>query len=369
MDTTTYHSLQHSHKFTIALILFGSILVKLAFIWYLGGRAYRDVFSAINFGYRLHQDILAIHTEVINSKTFLGPVLWFHLYQSFGMIGLKLFNIFVFVLLFFTELALGKGRYGESTIVFALLLFAFYVGTNRNVVAGEPDDNIAALCFSLGMLVYLSTGRLFSSSLLMGVGFLFKFSVAIFCFGFAFYLLSKVRLRDLCLAGLGMSLPFLLINGIDGFASMRALLMSVGKQHGYSDWKEVGLKMVSTGMIFSVLASAWIWLKRRSDTDTLFFMVSSAYFVYVLVNRDAFAASFVMMQCLMFSGFLIAEMALMPQLLRNDKWRARALMVLCSIYIAITSAITYQHLYRDTVPLTLIETQPQIERMFWHRNL
>ena len=106
----------------MALILFGSILVKLAFIWYLDGRAYRDVFRAINFGYRLHQDIFSIHTEIINSKTFLGPILWFHLYQSFGMLGLKLLNIFVFVLLFFTQYALGKGRYGTSSIVFALFL-------------------------------------------------------------------------------------------------------------------------------------------------------------------------------------------------------------------------------------------------------
>ena len=332
----------------IALILFASILLKLAFIWYLDGRAYPDVFRAINFGYRLHQDIFSIHTEIINSKTFLGPILWFHLYQSFGMLGLNLLNIFVFVLLFFTQYALGKGRYGTSTIVFALFIFAFYVGTNRNVVAGEPDDNIAALCFSLGLLVYLNTGRLFSSSFLMGVGFLFKFWVAVFCVGFAFYLLSKVRLRDLCLAGLGMSLPFLLINGIDGFASMRALLKSVGIQHRYSDWGEVGFKMLSTGMTFSVLASAWMWLKRRSDPNTLFFLVSSAYFVYVLVNRDAFAASFVMMQCLMFSSFLIAELALTAQSLRNDRWRAGALMVSCAIYLVITSAITYQHLYRDT---------------------
>jgi hypothetical protein len=86
------------------------------------------------------------------------------------------------------------------------------------------------------------------------------------------------------------------------------------------------------------------------------------------VNRDAFAATFVMMQCLMFSSFLIAELALTPQFLRNE-WRAGTLTVSCAIYLVMTSAITYQHLYRDTVPLALVKTQPEIERMFWHRKL
>ncbi len=165
-----------------------------------------------------------------------------------------------------------------------------------------------------------------------------------------------------------MSLPFLLINGIDGFASMRALLKSVGIQHRYSDWEEVGFKMLSTGMTFSVLASAWMWLKRRNDPNTLFFLVSSTYFVYVVLIRDAFAASFVMMQCLMFSSFLMAELALTAQSLRNHRWRAGALMLSCAIYVVITSAITYQHLYRDTAAdprRNSVEERKDV----WHQRL
>jgi hypothetical protein len=166
-----------------------------------------------------------------------------------------------------------------------------------------------------------------------------------------------------------MLMPFVLINFVDGFESTRSLWISLNVQKGLTPWRKVGFKMLSTGMIFSFIASGWIWLKRGTDSDCLFFLVPAVYFVYVLVNRDAFASSFVMMQCLMFSSFLIAELALMPQLQRNDRRQAGALTLLCSIYIAITSVITYQHLYRDTVPLTLVETQPEIERMFWHRKL
>lgn len=353
----------------IGAILLGSIAVKLVFIWYLDGRAYYDVAKAVNFGYLVHQETFSIYTDIVNSKTFLGPILWFYVYQAAGLTGLKIFNLLIFISLFFTAYALGKGRYGDSTIVLALFLFAFYAGTNRNIAAGEPDDNIAALFFGLGALVYLNTARPFPSALLMGLAFLFKFWAVIFCAGFGLYLLSTGRWREVWLAGVGMLLPFLLINFFDGFQSLRSLWISLNVQKDITPWREVGLKMLSTGMIFSLLGSAWTWLKCRSDVNTLFFLPTATYFVYVLAVRDAFAASFVMMLCLMFSSFLIAELFCTQTVLRNRRLRRAAMVVSSCLYIAITSAITYRHLYRDTVPVALIESRQEIDKMFWHRHL
>lgn len=362
LDAGEVNNAKSAATSAIGLILFGSVILKLVFIWYLEGRAYGDVEKALNFGYLVHEKTLSIDTDIINSKTFLGPVLWFYLYQLSGMLGLKLFNVVVFVLLFLTQYALGKGRYSRATIVLALFFCAFYVGTNRNIVAGEPDDNVSALLFSLGVLVYLGTGRIFRSSLLMGVAFLFKFWAAVFCVGFVVYLLSKRRFGDLWPAGVGMAAPFLLINLVDGFESTRALWVSLNVQEGFSSWSDIAVKMLSTGMLFCGLLSAWAWLRRRNDVNSLFFAISAIYFIYVLLNRDAWAITFVMMQCLIFSSFLISQL-----LLDIGRLGTRRIVVLCSAYLVLTSAITYQNLYRDTKEIVLV-ADPANAIWNYHRN-
>lgn len=346
---------------TIVLILLAALLIKLVLIWHLEGRVYQDVVRVLNFGYALDQQILSIHTDCIRNKTFLGPLLWFSLYQRFDILGLKLFNLLIFVLLFLTQYGLGKRRYSGSTIVIALFLFAFYVGTNRNVVAGEPDDNLAALCFSLGILVYVNTRRTLYASLLMGVGFLFKFWVAVFFVGFVLYLFARKRWRDFLPVGVGMLLPFLLINYVDGFQSLRGLLTSVGIQQGFSDWESVGYKLLSTGLAPSVLISAYVWLKNRNEQNTLFFLVSSSYFPYVLIQRDAYAASFVMMLCLVFSSFLLAEFLLHTCDTRRCSLTLGAIL---AIYLVLASAITYHNLYRDAEPFVVITDQAEFRKIF-----
>ena len=353
-DSRDAYEARRTLTLAIAAILFASILVKLGFIWYLDDRAYYDVLKALNYGCLVHKKIFSIHTDLINSKTFLGPVLWFPLYQSLGMLGLKLFNLLVFVLLFCTQYALGKGRYSARAIIIALFLVAFYVGTNRNVAAGEPDDNIAALLFSLGVLTYLNTKRPFVSSLLMGVGFLFKFWVAIFCVGFVVALRMTKRWRELWPAGVGMALPFLLINCIDGFASLHSLLMSEARQRGgHAAWSKVGFKMLSSGMIIAAVISAWTWLKQRNEHTTLFFFIPVAYVPYVLITKDPYAASFVMMLCLVFFSFLIAEFLLHAYDRWVTYWCSSVLIIFFASYLLLTSGITYLHLYRDTKPILL----------------
>lgn len=345
----------------LALILLAALLIKLVLIWHLEGRVYQDVVRALNFGYALDQQIFSVHTDCIRNKTFLGPLLWFSLYQRFGILGLKLFNLLIFVLLFLTQYSLGRGRYSRRTTVIALFLFAFYVGTNRNVVAGEPDDNLAALCFSLGILAYVNTKRALSSSVLMGVGLLFKFWVAVFFVGFVLYLFAWKRWRDFLPAGVGMLLPFFVINCVDGFQSIHGLLTSVGIQQGFSDWESVGYKMLSTGLAPSVLISAYMWLRNRDEQNTLFFLVSSAYFPYVLIQRDAYAASFVMMLCLVFSSFLLAEFLLRARAARG---RGSILGATLATYLVLTSAITYHNLYRDAEPFVMITDQAELKRIF-----
>jgi hypothetical protein len=341
----------------LAALFLGAVLIKLAFMWHLEGRVYPDVTRAINFGYALDRQILSIHTDFIRNKTFLGPSLWFHVHQSLGLTGVMLFNLLAFGLLFLTQYRLGRTRYEERSIVVALLLFAFYVGTNRNVAAGEPDDNLAALCFSLGILVYLDAKKPAYASLLMGLGFLFKFWVAVFLAGFGVYLLTRKRWRELLTVAAGSVVPFLVINGADGFESLRGLLASQDMQQGYSSWGSVGFKMLSTGLAPSVLIAAYVWLHDRSEQNTLFFFVSSAYAAYAVVQRDAFAASYVMMLCLMFSSFLIAEFM-------SRRLGARGLAAACALYIVLSSAITYHNLYEDTRPVVLRTNESAIRRMF-----
>src|SRR5439155_3821052 len=114
------------------------------------------------------------------------------------------------------------------------------------------------------------------------------------------------------------------------------LLMSAAKQEGYSDWQEVAFKMVSTGLIFSVLISAYMWFKQKNCWNTLFFFISGTYFVYVLLARDAFSASFVMMQCLVFSSFLIADFLLSGGYLSGSGVRKFVLFAFCVLYLLST---------------------------------
>jgi hypothetical protein len=330
----------------LAWLLAISILLKLVFILYLGDRAYHDAFRAVHFGYLLDQGRLSIQHDTIVNKTFLGPMLWYAAYQRTGMAGLKLFNLLAFVVLLWLQYSLGRGRFGDRTVSLALVLFAFYIGTNRNVIAGEPDDMQAAVLFTGGVLVYLNTSRAFPAALLMGVGFLFKYSTAIFCIGFAFYLLTRKRWKDLGLAVLGMLLPFVALNAVDGMRSWQGLLKSLSEKMGHWPWPAVVRKMLSTGLLVSVALSFPAWWRSRDALRGLFFFVPTAFFLYVLFTRHAFPATFVMMQCLLFSSFLIAEFVL--------GWRrgvfGRRLLAIALLFAVLTSAETYLKVPRETIP-------------------
>ena len=335
----------------IAMILAGSIAIKLVLILHLGGNFHGDVVRAVNFGYGVHEGVLSIRTHFDNTKTWVGPVLWSQLFDLTGPYGLKLFNMVAFVAVFGVQYLAGRRLYDRATLLLALFLFAFYVGAHRNVMAGEPDDMAAALLFAAGLVVFLRRDGVVGASILIGLGFLFKFWVVIFFGGFALFLLWEKRWRELALAAASFLVPYLIVNLVDGFASLAALIWSVGMQSGFDSWSHIGWRLLSTGLLPAVLVSAWAVLRDPSRTNRLFLLVPSAYFAYVLVMRDAHAASAVMMLCMVYFGFLIAEFLLRHPYLGNQRLRRRFLVSVLAAHVVISAWLAYYDAERVTYPL------------------
>jgi len=336
----------------IILTLCGALFLKILLICLFMDMVYPDVRTALNFGEKiLTNKGMFGKGDVINSKTFIGPILWFSVYKIAGVMGLKIVNVLCFVFLFITQYFIGRKFYSYNTLVTASYLFAFYVGTNLNVVAGEQDDLVAPLFFTIGILLYLDKKNIVLCGVLMGVGFLFKFSAAIFCLGFEIYLLMNRRWKRFLLAGVGMILPFLCFNLIDGFNTLNALVLSIEIQKDYSPWGQIVFKLFSTGMLFAFLASLWTLLKEKKDHTSLFFVLFAVYLAYVLVMRDAFAASYVMMQCLIFASFLIAEFLLKNESLIQVISRKAVVYGTLIFYFLITTWITVHNLFCDTLEL------------------
>lgn len=359
----------HDSGAVLWAIALGSLAVKLGFIAYLDGRAYTDVLRALDYGYLVRLGVYRVDAQVINSKTFVGPLLWFALFDRFGFRSLLAFNLLAFVGMLLVQLRLGRGRFAPRTRTIALLLFAFYVGTNRSIVAGEADDNLATLLLGAGILLYLERKLVLAAAALLGIAFLFKFWIAIFALGFLAFLALRAGRSAVLLALLGLAIPFGLMNLADGFASLHTLFVSLRIQSGYSSWGEVGVKLLTTGMLPAVALSAWAWHEDRGDVATLLFFVSAAYLPYVFVQRDAFAATTVMMPCLLFSAFLIAEWLVrhVPSVvgaIRPGFGVAGGL-----TYVLATVAVTYVNLYRDTRPVVLVRNAAETRIMFRYNPL
>jgi hypothetical protein len=344
-------------RFDVTILLVSALLLKLFFIFTFKLNVYPDVIRAIEAGrtYFMNKEVF-----FINNKIFLGPLLWFFTYHHFGIWGLKIVNLASFILMFIVQYLIGRKKYSHPTTLIALFLFSFYVGTNLNIIAGEQDDNLATLLFSLGILFYLYRGGTFFPSLLMGIGFLFKFSTGIFYLGFALYLLVKRDWKGFLLSGIGMLLPFLYINFIDHFYSAHILLKSLGFQAGYSTWEDVYFKLFSTGMLFSFLISLWVFLNEKKDHNLLFFLLSSIYLLYVVVNRDVAAASFVMMQSIFFSSFLIGEFLIKNEYFGKGVLRRIIIGIVLLIYFFITLLITQYNLNNCTIKIYIFSPKPRV---------
>lgn len=335
----------------VAAILLFSVLFKLGLIIHLDGRVYPDVVRSINFGLGVESGVISINTHVDNTKSFLGPMLSASLYHAGGIGAIKLYNMAVYICLFLTMHLIGRGRFDESVVYIALLLFAFYPGGHRNVSAGEIEDNTASILFAIAILFYIREHRVWIPSLLVGLAFLFKFWIAIFAGAVCFFLVTERKWGQLLVAGAVASLPILAISSVDDFATFSGLLMTVERQRGFTDWPLVGFRLLSTGLLVTVIVSAWTFRQKRDENTRLFFFMVAFYLGYIIIFRDAWAVTFVMMLCLVFAGFLIAYFLTRSRLIGSAKTNGRTRLVLVLIaYVLAGSAIAYHNLYKDTVP-------------------
>ena len=206
----------------------------------------------------------------------------------------------------------------------ALFLMAFYTGTLRNVAAGEPDDMAASLLFAVGVLVWLDRRSAAAAGLVMGCAFLFKFWALIFFGGFALFLLVRRDWWSAGAASAAFALPFLCLSLVDAGASLAGFLMTARRVRGQSTWPLVGLRLVVTGILPAFLAAGWVALRRPSFENVLAFTaVPAPYLLHILVMQDAHAVTFVMMLCLVFWSFPIAELLLGWQALAGRPWLRR----------------------------------------------
>ena len=341
-------------KHSVLSVLLFSLAFKLVLIFFIGDHVYYDVNMALSYGREYFENSgIPGATFLPAVKTYLGPVLWYQTYERAGLYGLKAINIAAFVLLFAVQYLIGRKLYKPGTVVAALFIFSFYVGTNLNVAAGEQDDMMAALFFSLGILLYVYRWNAILCALVMSCALLFKFTTGIYVTGFFAYLLVTRRWRDMLLTLAGFIIPFLCLGLLDGFSSVSGFLSgsNAGRHFFNTPWRVVLFKLFSTGMIFSVCISAWTVTRERSDRNILFFCLSSVYFFYVLIARNAYTAGFIMMQSVLFSSFLIAECLLADEYPGKIKQRKVIATAVLTLYLLITSGITIYNLTVDTLPV------------------
>ena len=331
--------------YAAATVLIASVVVQLLLILHLGHHVYGDVIRDVNFGAGVQEGVISIRTHVNNTKTFLGPMVWHRLADVGGVFALKFFNLAAFVTLFTVQGAIGRRLYTQRVTLVALLLFAFYTGTLRNVAAGEPDDMLASLGFATAILVWLDTRSSVLAGLVMGCAFLFKFWILIFFGGFVVFLLVQRDWKAGIAAGAAFVLPLLCINLVDGGASMGALLGTVRRQESFSSWPLIGWRLTITGLLAGSLVAGWAALRRPAFRNTLTFLLPAPYILYVVAMRDAHAVSFVMMLCLVFWSFPIAELFLSASPLVD---RRRLQQMILAAYLIGATGNAYLHLYRDT---------------------
>lgn len=341
-------------RLAIYILLF-AVAFKLAFILYSGDLVYFDVNTALSHGRTYFEkpepgNALAILPGV---KTYLGPIAWYQVYSHIGVYGLKAFNLAAFILLFALQYAIGRKYFPPRVTAAALFIFAFYTWTNLNVAAGEQDDMMSALFFTLGVVLYIYGRGAFLAALVMSAGVLFKYTAGIYALGFIIYLIYTRNMRQVLMALAGLILPFLCLNVLTGFSSLEALLSSsnLKRQLFNTPVKTVIFKFFSTGMFLFLPLAAWAVWRNRSRPNLLLFSLSSVYIVFVVLTRNAYSSGFHMMQSVLFSSFLIAQVFLMNPFPGGVKARRLFGAAAVALYILITTAVTLKNLESDTRPV------------------
>lgn len=335
-------------------ILLLALVFKLAFILFSGERVYYDVNLSITHGKAIF-DKPGKQVKLIlpGVKTYVGSIAWYKLYEYFGVYGLKAYNLAAFALLFGLQYAIGHRYFPNRVTAAALFIFAFYVGTNLNVAAGEQDDMTATLFFTLGVTLYAYGRGAFLAALVMSAGVLFKYTAGIYAMGFIAYLIYTRDKRRLLLALAGLTLPFLCLNLATGFSSLGALLKIANLKRNLFDSlpSEVLYKFFSTGMFLFFLLSAWAVFRNRSRPNVLLFCLSSVYIVFAVAAFSAYSSGFHMMQSVLFSSFLVSQVLFMETYPGGVKPGRLFRVSFLVLYLLVTTAITLRNLSRDTIPV------------------
>lgn len=339
-------SASHRSCWIAAAVILAALALQVALMVHIGERAYGDVIKALHFGSRLESGDYRISENRIHTKTFVGPVITWAIFRAGGLNALHAANIAAFLGIALLAMRLWRG-YAWDTRLLALLLLAFYVGTIRSIVAGELDDQIATLLLAAGVLLILARPSVLPGALLIGVGFLFKFWVAIFGVAVAAWLVHQRRLRELPIAIAGMGAPFLALVPLDGGNSFRWLLASPGIHGGFSTWSAVLVKVFTTALLPSAVVATLEWRHRRGREDTLFLLLGLIYLAYVFAARDSHAASTMMMTCLVFWAPLLASWILgrLRQVLPRHSLAAAV--AFAALYVATCTTVGGFHLKRD----------------------
>lgn len=336
-------------------ILLLAVAFKLAFILYSGERVYFDVNLALKYGATFFENFERGESMAVLSgvKTPIGPMAWYQVYSHLGVYGLKAFNLAVFVLLFALQYALGRKYFPPLVTAAALFIFSFYTWTNLTVAAGEQDDMASVLFFTAGVVLYVYGRGVFLAALVMSAGLLLKYTAGIYILGFIIYLIYTRDMRQLLMALAGLSLPFLCFNVLTGFSNADALLRISNFERHFLDspFELVVLKFFSTGMFLFLPLSAWAVWRNRSRLNVLLFCLSSVYFVFFLATWSAYSSGFHMVQSVLFSSFLVAQVFLtdtLPGGLRPGRLFRLSAVVL---YILATTAVTINNISLDTRPV------------------
>lgn len=339
-------------------ILLLALAFKLAFILYSGERVYYDVNLALTHGKAFFEKPGSQAGLILPGvKTYVGSLAWYRLYELFGVYGLKAYNLAAFALLFALQYAIGRKYFPPRVTAAALFIFSFYAGTNLNVAAGEQDDMTAAIFFTLGVTLYACGRGAFLAALVMSAGVLFKYTAGIYALGFIAYLIYTRDMRQVFLALAGLTLPFLCLNLVTGFSSMEKLIniSNLKRQFFNSPANMVLYKFFSTGMFLFLPLSAWAVLRDRSRPNVLLFCLSSVYIVFAVATFNAYSSGFHMMQSVLFSSFLVAQVFLMDAYPGGVKPGRLLRVSVLVLYLLVTTSITLRNLSGDTIPVNLYQ--------------
>ena len=97
-----------------------------------------------NFGYGFHEGVISICTHIDHTRTFVGPVLWFHLFQVAGPWGLKTFRLLAFVALVSLQYLIGRRFYSRDT------LLGVRAKPSPPGLRGLPDNYVIKRAFGRG---------------------------------------------------------------------------------------------------------------------------------------------------------------------------------------------------------------------------